>query len=353
MGHFNEKGAPRVLDAWKPGESVLVLSSKDVRESISMREAIDAAAAAYASVSDGRAQVPLRTPVQVPAREGVSLFMPGFVRDSHVGGMRALGMKTVSVFPHNPSNGLPVILASILMLDPETGAPACLMEGTYLTALRTGAAAAVAADNMARKDAAVVALFGAGVQARMQVMGLLEVRNLQEIRIVDITLDRARAMADELVTIKHGLRVVAAGNARDAVLGADIVVTATTSKTPVFEAAHLRPGTHINGIGSFKPDMQEIGEDTVVRADRIVVDSREAALHEAGDMIIPLNKGLIGKLSIAGEIGDLVLGRVPGRTSDDEITLCKMVGISALDVAVSAVAFSRALAEGRGTLVGL
>ncbi|MGE5484462.1 MAG: ornithine cyclodeaminase family protein [Ignavibacteriales bacterium] len=331
---------------WKPGKNMLFLSSRDVRESISMREAIEAAAAAYAAVSGGAAQVPVRTPVHVQEQDGVSLFMPGAVPG-------AVGMKMASVFPRNPSRGLPVVLAAVLMVDPETGAPACLMEGTYLTALRTGAAAAVASDHMARRDACVAAIFGAGVQARTQLMGLLEVRRLSEIRIVDINMERARGLADELAGLRDGPRVLVAPAAGEAVRGADIIVTATTSRTPLFDAECLKAGAHINGIGSFKPDMQEIGEDTVLRADRIIVDSRDAALEEAGDIIIPLRKGLINDTKIAGEIGDLVRGRMPGRTSPSEITFCKMVGLSALDVTVGSAVFAKAVAEGKGTLVDL
>ncbi|NPV71412.1 MAG: ornithine cyclodeaminase family protein [Firmicutes bacterium] len=351
--------------AWKPGHSILFLSRRDVAESITMTEAIEAAAAAYGSVSGGTAQVPVRTPIRVDAHGGVSLFMPGYVPASAGGatGLRGasggLGMKMASVFPGNTSKGLPTILAAVLLVDPETGAPACLMEGAYLTALRTGAAAAVAALYMSRPESSVVAVFGAGGQARMQILGLLDVRRIVEIRIFDPARDRAEALAAEISQVAAvgrvapGFKCVVAPGAREAVDGADIVVTATTSSKPVFRAEWLKPGAHINGIGSFRPDMQEVGEDTVVRAARVIVDSREAALEEAGDVIIPLRKGLITSDRIAGEIGDLVLGRLRGRQSPDEITFAKMVGLSALDVSVGSAVFRRALESGRGTVLPL
>ncbi len=347
---------------WKPGESILFLSRQDVMQAITMGEAIEAVAAAYASVSDRTAQAPVRTPIEVGAFGGVSLFMPGYVptpaggstgRRSATGG---LGMKMVSVFPGNSGMGLPTIMAAVLLVDPGTGAPASLMEGSYLTALRTGAAAAVAARYMSRPESSVVAVFGAGGQAKMQILGLMEVRSIAEVRIFDVVRERARALASEISNLTAGHdqgspRCTVAAGAREAVDGADIVVTATTSSTPVFKAEWLKPGAHINGIGSFRRDMQEVGEDTVLRAGRIVVDSREAALEEAGDLIIPLRKGLIADRKIAGEIGDLVLGRLDGRDSPDEITFAKMVGLSALDVTVGSAVFRKALQSGRGTVV--
>ncbi|MCR4398597.1 MAG: ornithine cyclodeaminase family protein [Firmicutes bacterium] len=348
---------------WKPGKNILFLSKHDVMQVMTMSEAIEAAAAAYASVSSRTARAPVRTPIHVDARGGVSLFMPGYVPPSAAGpggrrpGPGGLGMKMASVFPGNAAMGLPTVLAAILLVDPETGAPACLMEGSYLTALRTGAAAAVAARHMSRQDSSVIAVFGAGGQAKMQILGLLEVRDVSEVRIFDVATDRAAALASEITRLApargagRGPKCAAAPGPREAVDGADIVVTATTSTAPVFKAEWLKPGAHINGIGSFRPDMQEVGEDTVLRAARIVVDSREAALEEAGDLIIPLRKGLITEDRIAGEIGDLVLGRLAGRTSPEDITFAKMVGLSALDVAVGSAVFGKALESGWGTVI--
>jgi ornithine cyclodeaminase/alanine dehydrogenase-like protein (mu-crystallin family) len=203
---------------------------------------------------------------------------------------------------------------------------------------------------MSRPDSSVAAVFGAGGQARMQILGLLEVRGISEVRIFDLARERAEALATDITRMAE-VRCIVPPTARDAVDGADIVVTATTSSTPVFSGDWLKPGAHVNGIGSFRPDMQEIGEDTILRAGRIVVDSREAALEEAGDLIIPLRKGLITEQNIAGEIGDLVLGRIEGRTSSDEITFAKMVGLSALDVTVGSVVFRKAIELGVGSVL--
>lgn len=329
------------------GKTMLFLSQDEVKQSITMDEAIASAEVAYACSSAGKSVTPIRTPVPVAGQDGVTLFMPGYVPD-----VESVGVKIVSVFPGNPALGFPTIMALIVLVDARTGAPVAAMEGSFVTALRTGAAAAAAAKYLARSDASVVAIFGAGVQARTQLEALSRVRALREARVFDVLPEMAGKYAAEMEA-RLGFPVRAAASREGAVRGADVIMTATTSKTPVFDGAWLEPGVHVSGIGSFTPEMQEIDETAVRRADRIVVDSREAVLAEAGDIIIPLRKGIISEGDLYAEVGEIVLGRKKGRERSEEITYYKGVGLSVLDVTVAAKIFANADARGLGTVVKL
>ncbi len=316
-----------------------VLSAEDIRAAVDMAAAIDAMAEAFSQLHGGRADAPVR--LSLPGDGGVTLFMPAYLRDSG-----AMAAKVVSVYPVNRERGLPAIHAVVLVLDPQTGLVKALMDGTYLTALRTGAVCGLATRLMAREDARVLAVFGAGVQARTQIEAVRTVRAIEEVRVVDQVRERAEELAGELSGVDT--RVVEGDD--EALAGADVVCTATTSHTPVFDGTKLEAGTHLNAIGSFKPEMQEIDAEAVRRS-RLVVDERAAALEEAGDLIIPLKEGVIGNDHIVGELGDLLEGRVAGRTSPDEITFFKSVGVAVQDAAVAHRVLSRAESDGLGVEV--
>ena len=326
-----------------------VLTRADVQQAVSMAQAIEAVKSAFAQLSAGHANVPLRTQVPVPRHEGVTLFMPAYLED-----MDSLTVKVVSVFSNNPRQGLPTIHALVLVVDAATGAPMAVMDGTYLTALRTGAAAGAATDLLARRNAAHVAILGAGTQGRTQLLGVCEVRQVTRVHVYDAL----RARAEEYVTEMkaRGGRVptdiAVSGSSAEAVADADIVCTATTSTTPVLRDADLKLGVHINGIGAYTPQMQEVDEATVARA-RIVVDSRPACLAEAGDLIIPLRKGLITEQSIHAELGEIVLGRKAGRENERQVTFFKSVGNAVQDAAVARLALQAAEKQGLGTKVEL
>lgn len=325
---------------------VQVLSAKDVKAAITMAEAIEAVAKAFAQLSIGKASVPLRTSLET--EQGVSLFMPAHLFDSE-----STAVKIVSVYPRNSSLGLPTIMAMVVVVDGRTGRPLAVMDGTYLTALRTGAASGVATDLLAREEARIVALFGAGVQAKTQLQAVCTVRPIEEVRVFDINQDAAGKLVTEIAGQGPVPKnVIAAASPRDAARGADIVVTATTSHRPVFDGLDVGPGTHINGIGSYTPEMQEVDEQVVQRA-KIVVDSREGCLAEAGDLIIPLKAGLITERDIYAELGEIVAGAKPGRESPQEITFFKSVGNAVQDVAVAWEALKRAKWKGLGTVVEL
>jgi ornithine cyclodeaminase len=324
-----------------------VLSADDVRRAVPMAAAIDAVEQAFVALSAGHAEVPLRAHIETPERQAVSFFMP-----ARLGGAQAaLGLKVVSVFPQNAARGEPSIYALVTILDPQTGRPLAVLDGTYLTALRTGAGSGVATRHMARPDARVLAVFGAGAQALPQALAVLAVRQIERVWIVNRTLARAEALGERL-RAEGFAGEVRLGGAQEALAEADVVCAATSSATPLFRDEWLRPGTHINGVGSFKPSMAELPPETVARA-RVVVDQRQAAWAEAGDLIQARDAGVFDDERIAGELGAVAAGRVAGRTTPDEITFFKSVGNAAQDVAVGTLALARAEAEGLGSIVAL
>ncbi len=323
-----------------------LFSADDVRRALPMAEAIAAVKAGYVQLSAGRAQIPLRAHLGVGEGDS-TLVMPFYAPDE--GG--ALGLKVVSIFDSNPPRGLPLIHALVLVLDMATGAPLALLEGSSLTAIRTGAASGAATDALARPDARVVALFGSGVQARRQLEAVCTVRPIE--RVYLYSLGGAEQFAAEMAGFGPiPADIVIAASPRAALTEADIVCTATTSRTPVFDGRDLRPGAHVNGIGSFTPEMQEIDAATVRRA-RVVVDSRAAALAEAGDLIIPLQAGEIDLDHVSTELGEVLAGQKPGRTSAEQITFFKSVGVAVQDAMAAGLVVRHGAALGLGTVVSL
>lgn len=321
-----------------------ILSRNDVAQAVSMAEAIEAVRKAFVELSSGKADLPLRTQIQVKKHGATTLFMPAYLTESD-----ALGAKIVSVFPRNRRKKLPTIHAVVVVVDTATGRPRALMDGSYLTALRTGAASGVATDLLARKDAKVVAVFGAGTQGRTQLEAVCTVRTIERVWVYDIQQKAARDYAREMRARGSPVpsRIFAARSPQQALRNADIVCTATTSFRPVFNDADLKPGVHINGVGSYMPEMQEIPARTVARS-KVVVDSRQASLTEAGDLIISIEGGLISHRHIHGEIGEVAAGKIPGRETDKETTFFKSVGLAVQDVAVGDLVLRRAEELGLG-----
>ena len=313
-----------------------------------MREAIEIVKGAFAQLSAGKAVVPLRTQLPVERHEGVTLFMPAYLSESD-----DLGVKIVSVFPGNLEMGLPTIFALVVVVEAATGRPVAVMDGTYLTALRTGAASGAATDLLARQDARAAAIFGAGAQGRTQLLAVCEVRDIERAWVYDVNPQAAERYAQEMRgkgRVPADLRV--ASSPAEAVREADVICAATTSQTPVFADSNLKPGVHINAVGSFTPEMQEIPEQTVGRA-RLVVGSREGCLAETGDLIIPIQEGLITADDIYAELGEIAAGIKPGRESPDEITLFKSVGNAVQDVSVARAVLTQAETLGLGIEVEL
>lgn len=328
---------------------MLVLTRSQVRELVSMADAIELMKTAFAELSAGRTVSPLRTVIPLPDRDGDALFMPAYVP-----AMDALGLKSVNVFRRNPERGLPVIHAIVSLVDPETGQPLALMDGTYLTALRTGAVSGAAADLLARPESRVLAAIGAGAQGITQIAAVCAVRPIERVIAVDVNapaLERLRQqLRNDWPEIESRLETTTDAGA--AVREADVICTATTSRTPVFRDEDVRPGTHISAVGAYTPEMQELPAETVARA-TVVVDAVEAALAEAGDLIIPLNDGLVRREHFSRELGMVASGMAPGRTSDEEVTLFKSVGNAVQDVVVAKRAVERAREMGVGMEVEL
>ena len=318
---------------------MLILTANDVRKALPMSEVIEAMKRAYSSLSDGKAEVPLRTRLSIPSYEAITLIMPAYVQTDET---EALAVKVVSLFPKNPARGLAFIQAAVIAFEADTGRPMALLEGTSLTAIRTGAGSGAAIDLLARPDSCIVAIFGAGAQGRTQLEAACSVRGIDKAWIFDPDLDKAKAFAKEMAgqgPIPQDLKP--ASISQEAVAEADIICTATTSVSPVFEDKDLKPGAHISSIGSYTPEMVEVPAQTIRRA-KVIVDSRSACLEEAGDLIQPMRAGLFDESHIHAELGEIVLGRKPGRQSDDEITYFKSVGIAVQDAMAAQVALSNA-----------
>ena len=325
---------------------MLILSSKDIAEALPMSSAIDAVKKAFVQLSVGKAHIPPRTQIEIREVEGTTLFMPGYLEDE-----RQMAVKVVSVFPNNRKIGVPPIHALVVVVDVDTGRPISVLDGATLTALRTGAASGVATELLARKDAETVSIFGAGLQAQTQLEAICAVRKISRALVYDLAAERAENFAREMED-RLGIAVGVAHDPDRAASTADIICTATTSGVPVFDDEFVRTGTHINAIGVFKPHMHEVPVDTVARA-KVIVDHLQSVLEEAGDLLIPMRHGLIGPEHIIGELGQLLLGRIEGRTSDKEITLFKSVGVAAEDVAAASLVLERASKMGLGTTVDM
>jgi alanine dehydrogenase len=325
---------------------IRILSREDVRRALPMREAIEAIKTAFAQLSTGQADTPLRVAIQAPRYNGVTLFMPAYLPADD-----QMAIKIVSVFNDNPAQGLPLIHALVVVVDATTGKPVAVMDGTYLTALRTGAASGAATDLLARPDAHTAAIFGAGVQGRTQLEAVCAVRPIREAWVYDVAPEQASAFATEMGQ-RLSLPVRVASTPSEAVSGADVICTATTCTNPVFDDTDVRPGTHINGVGAYTPQMQEIPAETVLRA-KVVIDHREASLAEAGDLLIPLRQGRMTEAHIYAELGEIAAGIKPGRVSPEKVTFFKSVGVAVQDVAAAGAALEAARRMGLGTEVAL
>lgn len=339
---------------------IRVLNGPDVRAALDMPGAIDAMRSAFGGLSASRARVPRR--IHLEAGDGVTLVMPAFLEEG-----AALGAKLVSLFEGNRARGLPAIQGVVLLLDGRTGTPRAVLDGTELTALRTGAATGLAADLLAAEDASVLAVFGAGVQARTQVEAVRAVREVREVRVVSRTRDSAERFAGELAgsepaagavggaeagagargSAGRGLVVEVLEDPAAALREADLVVAATSSATPVFDGNDVKPGAFVASIGAYTPEMREVDDATVRRA-RVVVDSRDGALAEAGDLIAPLRAGWLEREAIV-ELGEIVNGTAEPGLAGREIALFKSVGNAVQDIEAARRVVEAAEARGLGT----
>lgn len=326
---------------------VLLLSRKDVESILSMRETIEAVEKAFREHGLGTVSMPLRPVIRVDKQKGMVAFMPAYIE-----GMGSLGIKVVSVYADNPSKyNLPTIQGIVVLNDPKTGTVVAIMDGAFLTAMRTGAASGVATKYLANKNAKIVGVIGTGVQGRTQVAGVCEVRAIEKVKAYDVIPDRC-SMFCKQVSADLNVDVVPVSSPELAVKDSDIVITASTSKTPVLNGDWLDEGTHVNAIGSHTPDSRELDATAIKRA-KVVVDSRDAALKEAGDLMIPISQGIISPDHIYAELGEIITGRKIGRESEGDITLFKSQGLAIQDVSAASKVYEIAAKKGLGKTLEL
>lgn len=330
-----------------------ILTGADVRQAVTMRQAIDTMKDAFAQLSANETNVPLRLNIPIEAHNGITLYMPAYLRAS-----QALAVKIVGVYYDNPRRGLPLIHAVVVALDAETGQAKALIEGSTLTAIRTAAGAGAATSMMARHDAHVGLVFGAGVQGRTAIQAICAARAIDTVYLISRDIEKAKALAAELCgqgDVPNDIRVLenTPENVSRAVKAADIIYCATTSPTPLFDGNDVKPGTHVNAVGTFTHDKREVDTALIRRCSKIVVDAYSGALAEAGDLLIPMEEGVISESSIYGELGELSAHQKLGRTTDDEITFFKSVGNAVQDAAIAQTILKRAEELNLGTTVNL
>ncbi|MBM3405578.1 MAG: ornithine cyclodeaminase family protein [Bacteroidetes bacterium] len=321
----------------------LILNRQDVVSILSMKDCMGAMDMAFRELANGTAILPLRTAITPPG--GLSLYMPAYLKE-----MKALACKVVTIYKENPARyQMPTVIGKVLLQDPETGDVICIMDGGYLTAVRTGAASGVATRLLARNQEGMTAgIFGAGVQARMQLWAVAEARKLSHALVYDISRDAVAAFVKDMQE-KLNLDIRIAADP-DELLACDIICAATSATTPLFDGRKLRPGTHINGIGSHTPTIRELDTETIKRS-KFIGDSKEACFGEAGDLLIPIKEGAITADHFYAELGEILTGMKQGRMNDEEITLFKSNGLAIQDAATAKVVYEKAMKEGRGTKV--
>ncbi len=325
---------------------MLLLNREDIASVFTTRDAIDAVKLAFQMTEEGKIESPLRTVIS-GKYDGAFLFMPAYAPE-----IDAASVKVIDIFPHNIENGLMTSPAQVMLIDGKTGYVAAMLDGTYVTQLRTGASSGAAFDLLAKKECTVGALIGTGGQAATQLASMLESRRPKEVRVFDVNTDRCAAFCKEMgeKLAAYGADIFPADSSDTCIDHADLIITVTPSAEPVFDASKVKPGATISCVGTYEPHKHEMDPAILPRAARIICDSKEAALSETGDLLIPIADGLITEDDIAGSLGDVILGRIPGRESDDEIIVYETVGIAAQDLVTAKAIYDKAVEKGIGTV---
>ncbi len=326
---------------------MLLLSRADIKKVFSIQDAIEADKQAFTLVSEGKCDLPLRTNIQAPKYDGCFLFMPAYIE-----AMDTASLKTVNIFPHNIDNGLPSSPAQVLLIDGKTGVVTAILDGTYITQLRTGASSGAAFDVLAKQSCRIGALIGTGGQAATQLEAMIAVRKLEEVRVYDLNYERTvefvQRMQEELIS--YGTKITAVKSSDEAIDDADLLITVTPSSKPVFDGTKIKKGCTISCVGAYQHHMQEMDPAVLPRASKIYFDSQEAVLSESGDILIPLEQGIITEDDFTGDIGRVIKGELAGRENDDEIIVYETVGIGAQDLVTAKAVYENALKAGVGTL---
>ena len=325
---------------------MLLLSRNDIQKVFTMKDAIEADKLAFQLVVEGKCDAPLRTNIQAPKYDGCLLFMPAYAES-----MDAASLKIINIFPHNIDHGLPSSPAQVLLIDGKTGLVSSVMDGTYVTQLRTGAASGAAFDILAKKDCHIGALIGTGGQAATQLEAMLVARDLKEVRVFDLNYERTSAFAEEMQQrlSSYGTSIIAVKTSDEAIDNADLIITVTPSSTPVFDGTKVKNGATISCVGAYQHHMQELDPRALIRASKIYFDSEDAVLSESGDILLPLEQGIISKEDFTGDLGDVILGKLTGRENDDEIIIFETVGVATQDLVTAKWIYDRAKAAGVGT----
>jgi len=325
---------------------VLLLNQNDVMKVLDMTQCMEVVEKAFVELASGTAVLPPR--INLFTGEGLGLYMPAYLKE-----MGALACKVVTSYVNNPAkHKLPTIMGKVLLQDPETGDVICIMDGGYLTAVRTGAASGVATRYLAREDRGQkVGIFGAGAQARTQLQAMTVARDIVRAYVYDVNDEAVGRFITDMASSLQ-LDIIRAASADQVLEEADIICTASSSPTPVFDGGKVREGTHINSVGSHTPKAREL-DTAIIKRSKIIADSYDACLNEAGDIMIPIQEGAIDKSHLRAELGEVITGKKPGRVDAREITLFKSNGLAIQDVAAAKLVYDKAVQVGIGTSVEL
>lgn len=324
---------------------MLLLSKEDIKKVFTIKDAIEADKTAFTLLVENKCDLPLRTNIQAPKYDGCFLFMPAYIEE-----LDTASLKTVNIFPHNIDNGLPTSPAQVLLIDGKTGIVSAVLDGTYVTQLRTGASSGAAFDMLAKKDCRIGALIGTGGQAATQLEAMIAVRKLEEVRVYDLNYERTAAFAarmqEELAS--YGTKIIAVTSSDEAIDNADLLITVTPSTKPVFDGTKIKKGCTISCVGAYQHHMQEMDPAILPRASKIYFDSQEAVLSESGDILLPLEEGIITEDDFTGNIGDVIKGTLTGRENDNEIIVYETVGVGAQDLVTAKLIYEKAQKAGVG-----
>jgi len=329
--------------------TVLILSHEEVVELLPIKECISRMRAALIALAAGEAHQPLRTIIRPPDAKGLMGLMPAYMSGGTSAHQAAFGLKAICIFPGNPAKGLDSHQGSVQLFSAETGELLAMMNASAITAIRTASVSAVATDMLARMDACNLAIIGSGVQAHSHLMALSQVRSLTRCRIASRHLEHAQKFAEEMrPDFSFALEPVE--TVEEALEGADLIVTATTAVEPIVRREWISAGAHLNLVGSSTPDAREVDSETMAAAS-LFVDRRESTINEAGDYLLALRDGFIGPNHIRAEIGEILKGDKPGRTSPQEITLFKSLGLGIEDLFAAGYLYRKAAEQKAGSWV--
>ena len=322
-------------------QETILLNQSQVKELTTMKEIIENVETAYKFHAERKVQMPPKEYIFYKKFRGDLRIMPCFVR-----GLNESGVKNVNVHPDNPRKyGLPTVMAMIELVDPKTGFPVSVMDGTWITDMRTGAAAGVATKYLARDNSEILGLVGAGVQAATGLEAIMEVMDIKEVRVSCRTCE-TRDLFAQKASEKYGIPVKSVDTIKEAVQGADVLLTTTPAREPVVKSKWVSPGTHINAMGADAPGKQEL-DSHILQKSKIIIDCWDQASH-SGEINIPVQEGLVRQSDIQGKIGDVITGSIPGRTSDEEITVFDSTGLAVQDIVTAWNVYEKALQKGIG-----